>query len=31
VATKKELATQWLVPVKDSWVGKRFTTNATAS
>jgi hypothetical protein len=24
VATKKELATQWLVPVKDSWLSKRF-------
>jgi hypothetical protein len=31
VATKKELTTQWLLPVKDSWVGKRFATNATAS
>lgn len=30
VATKDELATRWLIPLKDSWLAGRFLTKATA-
>jgi len=30
VATKKELETRWLIPLKDSWLAGRFLTKAAA-
>lgn len=30
VLTKKEMVENWIVPVKDSWLGKRFTFAATS-
>ena len=31
VLTKKELLERWIVPVKDSWLGKRINFNKTVT